>query len=96
MFKQTHRELGRLKVGEKTTIIFKADNPIQVLRMTASCGCSSPKFDKSNNQVIVKYKPQPVPKHLQASGEYITKKFITVILNDGSKHSLSFAATVTN
>lgn len=94
-FKQTHINLGDLKVGKTKNIIFypeEKETLEEIVSMSSSCGCSTPKIE--NDKIIVTYTPGSVPLHLQHLGQYETKKTITINYKYGSSEILSFSAII--
>lgn len=86
--------LGEISANVKITIIFEAKEKLDIQRITSSCGCSVPKYDKEKNVIVVSYTPSSVPYHLKSRGDYHTTKNITVYYNDGTKDVLYFKAKI--
>lgn len=91
----THKNLGYIKGGKKTKIKFQVLDVEEIAEMSSSCGCSVPKKDVKNQEVIVNFTPDKVPVHLQTQGWYITEKHIILTYEDGRKAILSFKAHIT-
>lgn len=90
-------DFGIVKAGSKLKIEFKGTDDIKEIRtIRPSCGCTSVKYDKENNKVIVNYTAGNVPQHLLNDGinHYKTTKNITVVYVDGDTDILSFSVHV--
>ncbi len=93
LFSPKEVDLGQLKVGQTTKIVFQGEENIpEIKSVTASCGCSKPILD--GNKITVTYRPQPIPAHLKDQGSYIATKFITVLYKGRKQERLSFKAKV--
>lgn len=87
--------LGEVKVGETVEVKFIATKELKIKGAIASCGCSTPKYDKKGaKELIVVYKVGSIPRHLESAGFYTTTKTITVSFEDGSEDILKFHAKV--
>jgi len=88
-------DLGKLIVGKKVKIIFKAVKELSpIATIESSCGCSKGIYDKKNKELIVNYNPGSIPIHLRKQGWYNTSKSITITYVDGSSDVLKFKAKV--
>ena len=87
-------DIGSVKVGVKTTIVFKAIEIPEIKSLQSSCGCSTPHYDKSKKELIVIYTPKDIPVHLKSVGHYATGKSITVTYMSGSSDVLNFKAKI--
>ena len=97
IWQNTQISLGKVKVGQRQTVIFNAVREVPtILKMSASCGCTTPAFDKERNRLVASYTPGAIPKHLVGQGMYTTSKSVTIYYSDGTTDVLSFTATVTN
>ncbi len=87
--------LGDIKVGKKQTIIFSSTKQLDnIISLDSSCGCSTPSYNKEQQQLIVIYTPGSIPKHLKSVGVYTTTKTITITYEGGGSEVLSFKARV--
>ena len=97
IWEKTSQSLGTVKVGRKQFVVFNATSEIpQIIKMSASCGCTTPELDKAHNRIVATFTPGAVPKHLASQGFYGTTKSITIYYVDGTTDVLSFTATITN
>ena len=93
LFSPKEVDLGQLKVGQTTKIVFQSEDSAPPVRsVTASCGCSKPVH--KDGVITVTYRPQPIPAHLKEQGSYIATKFITVLYKGREQERLSFKAKV--
>jgi hypothetical protein len=65
MFKQTIRNLERVKIGTKFEIKFPYDNVERIVSVESSCDCSTPIIEEENHRVIIQYTPKAVPVHMK-------------------------------
>lgn len=81
MFKVINLSLGNIKIGEEQTVYFPYEGIHTIHSMVSSCDCSVPVNEKNKSQIMVKYTPKGVPKHLTQKGvhEYTVKKIVTVV-----------------
>lgn len=94
-WEKKHINLGVIKAHSKKELTFVPLGELNnISSMVSTCGCSSPK--QIGNNIVVTYTPGAVPFHLQAKGEYVTTKKITIIYTDGTQDILTFTATVKN
>lgn len=79
IFEVTSKHLGTVKPGDKIDISFPYSG-ITIVKLEASCGCTTPVNDKANSKINVQYKAGEVPPHIKQKGktEYTTSKTITV------------------
>lgn len=91
-----NKDLGTLNLGKRVIIEYKLLNRnLNVYSISASCGCTKPKYNKTTNILSVSYKPKSIPHHLISQGWYKTTKRITVIYDTGEKEILTFKAKIT-
>lgn len=93
-WKNMTKNLGRIVVGKKQTVVFQANETLDIANITSSCGCTKPFYSKSKNQISVEFTPGKIPIHLALEGQYTTTKTVTVYYKDGSKDILSIKANV--
>lgn len=88
--------LGTFKQGAKIEVTYqgKKDMP-KIVSMTASCGCTTPKFDEDTKVLTLSFKAQPVPFHLRSKGFYETTKRVFINYEDGTNDSVKFKVKVT-
>jgi len=63
-FETTVKNIGVVKDGSATTVNFKLEQGAIITSSGASCGCTTPKFNKETNELEVTYnasKPKSVP-----------------------------------
>lgn len=100
MFTITKKELGTLKVGKEVSVEYPYTDIKIITRMESPCDCSVPHDIRTNNKVIIKYTPKPIPQHLKLEGKksYKVEKTITVNFLDSNKvnriQNLVFTATI--
>lgn len=81
MWKDKIINLGNIRVKSTNKVIFEyIGSNIKIINITVSCGCTSYKFNDTNNTIEVTYIPSPVPRHIKEAGhnEYYSNKFINV------------------
>jgi hypothetical protein len=87
-------DLGKVKVGKVQTPTFQwQGEPLNITKMTSSCGCTTPIYIKESGIIRAEYLPGAIPKHLRDKGEYTSTKKIKVESSQG-EFSLSFKAIV--
>lgn len=91
-----HLDLGVVRTNKKVTINFYAKEELNVVNMTASCGCTKPKWIAEEKRLEVIYNPGSVPMHLRHTGKFSTNKSITIWYADGNKDVLTFSALIVN
>ena len=99
MFQKILIDLGTISHNEEYTIVFPYENIHQITQTVASCGCSRVYNKALEQQIVVIYKPNPVPQHLANKGYYSVSKHIDVsyikIANEETKTiRLTFSAVV--
>jgi len=88
-------ETKDLKVGVKSTIVFKTTTELpQIKTLSSSCGCSVPTYSKEKRELSVEYTPKVIPQHLKSQGWYRSTKSITVTYTNGTKDVLSFTSKI--
>ncbi len=86
--------IGEIIENRKEVIIFKAnDNIPKILSINPSCGCTMPIYNKSEKELVVKFKAGEIPKHLN-SDSYITSKKINIYYDNGNMDQLLFKCTI--
>lgn len=94
-WKNNHLILGEIKVGQKSIIIFQALQELPPIKNIAvSCGCTKPDYNKKTKEMVVSFKPKPIPHHLKEQGFYATTKTIIVTYNNGEEETLKFTAKI--
>lgn len=100
MFKSTHKDIGKVKVGSTNTIYFEYDQIGKIIELRSPCDCSHPGNEPENNRIVVIYKARAVPEHLKKMGktQYAIRKEIKVrsLNTDGTEDitTLVFTGTV--
>ena len=98
-FENIGQNLGVLKVGQKTPVIFKLKEGVTnpgIVHVTASCGCTKAKFDEKLRAVTATYTPKSIPHQRRSEGFYTPTNRITVTYKDGAKETLNFTAKIIN
>lgn len=87
--------LGEVKERETVEVKFIATRELKIKEVVASCGCSTPKYDKkAAKEIVVAFKTGDIPHHLKSVGSYTTTKSLSVYYEDGGKDVLRFRAKV--
>ena len=88
MWKQTEINLGRIPTKKPVTVEFKYIGDGVFKSATASCGCTTPKWDIEANSIVAIYTPKAVPTHLAMQGEkeYLSTKYINVDMLENGIH----------
>ena len=73
MFKETVKNIGSVRVGQRTTIYFEYDEFFPIHEMKSPCDCATPTLDAANKRIVVKYNPKPIPVHLMSDKMAIRK-----------------------
>ena len=89
-----HIDLGVVRTNKKVTINFYANEYLDIVNMTVSCGCTKPKYISEERRLEVIYNPGSVPIHLRHTEKFSTNKSITVWYGNGTKDVLSFSALI--
>lgn len=99
-YQKNRINLGNISVNSKQVVKFqKINKDLEIVTITASCGCSRPTYDSVNDAIIISFTPEPIPAHLIKVGEYETTKYITVYYKEGSeipRENLYFTAKIIN
>lgn len=89
--------LGEVIEGDSVKVRFVATRKLKIDEVLTSCGCSTPKYDKKMAEdLVVVFKADSIPRHLESLGYYTTTKNITVFYRDkdmGEDH-LKFKAKI--
>lgn len=95
-WRQRQINLGDTNVGEKRKFSFMSTGELpEIETITASCGCTTPEYNKEEGVLIVNFKAGKIPKHLQGKQNYYnTSKYITVFYKNGLKDVLSFTSKI--
>lgn len=93
-WKQTYKDLGTLKVGQKTKFSFQSVGSVEVSRVIPSCGCFTASFNSVTKSIDVVYKPNPIPVQLKLEGKYNSTKTIKIIHTDNKIEILTFIAKI--
>lgn len=97
MWKELEKNLGDLKEGSTTVVRFKLLKKISgftIDKIETSCGCSKAKYDEKLNAIVVNFKAQKIPPHLEGQASYTAVKKVTVHTSRG-KFTLKFKARIT-
>jgi len=90
MWNKTVHDFGNAK--PKTTIeaTFKYSGALTISEIVVACGCTTSKYNKGSNEVILKYTTTDIPKHLEKLGQKTMEvaKTATVTFDDNSKQVL--------
>lgn len=93
-WKETFKDLGKIKVGTTKAIKFKMINIVEVEDFKSSCGCTKPEFNKNTGELTLKYKVGKFPVHLIHQKSYQSVKWVTVIYPNGVEERLTFKAEI--
>ena len=79
MFKLTDQHIGHVKVGRSYNLSFSYED-IEITKMTSPCDCSDIADDKVNKQVLITYRPKPIPDQVLEQGRtsYAVHKLFTI------------------
>lgn len=82
-------ELGEVTPGTNVNVTFEGV-PDEKLATTVSagCGCTKVKFNKSENNITVYFKVNDFPRHMPSSTSYNLKRRIYVHYSTGEKEEL--------
>ena len=89
-------DLGTIKERSMNKFYFTSTKELKVKEAKPSCGTCTMVGTYDNNLLPINYRPNPVPKHLILKNQrfYVSKNFVTVTYEDGSKEILTFTAKV--
>ena len=97
MWEDLDIEIGRVKENTTQTVKFKYDGKVpsdfEITKLEASCGCTTPTFDKNTGYLTAIYNTKAVPQHLRYKNEYTTVKKIIAQTTEG-EFVFTFKATV--
>lgn len=93
-WKTRSKHLGEIKANVKVQVFFHYLGDKEVANITASCGCTKPKYLKDKKQVKVDFTPDSIPMHLQSQGKYSAWKSLTVYFTDDTYDVLNIEATI--
>ena len=94
-FIETTINLGDVRENSRERIVFRlAPGAPKIEGLSASCGCSTPKYNSKDNTVVVKYNVGQVPYHLKPQGFAYTMKSVFVHFENGEQDTLTFSARV--
>lgn len=77
MFTHTHLNVGPLLPKQKTTLEYPY-NGINIISLSASCGCSNVRDVKEKSRVVVDFTANDIPPHLLDKGGYTTEQHVIV------------------
>lgn len=99
MWKKQHLDLGKIRQQTKKTVFFQYDGAVpqgfNVTKLESSCGCTTPKFLRTNGSLSVTFTAPDVPKHLHWKGEYTSTKRIKMYTKSHGDFEFTFKATIT-
>lgn len=93
-WKTRSKNLGEIKANVKVYVFFDYLGDKEVANITASCGCTKPKYLKKKKQVKVAFTPNSIPMHLQSQNKYPAWKSMTVYFTDDTYDVLNIEATI--
>lgn len=74
MFKSVRVDIGTVKVGTEQRVYFPYEDIKEIIELSSTCGCGTPKEDKPNSRIESRYVPAPIPPHLVRRLEFSYKK----------------------
>lgn len=95
-WQSTKINLGTLRVGQVTKVVFDYIGDKNITQVKATCGCTNVSYKPEVKQLVATYTPNPIPPHLlfQNKHSYHSDKFILVTYQDNTVEKLTFTATV--
>ena len=93
MWDKLEINLGDILENSVHKLKFTHLEPLKIVEMIASCGCTTPVYDIKTGDVNVTYKAGKVPKHLRYKGSFITFKEVKVYTED-QIYTLTIRATI--
>ena len=90
MWNKTVHDFGTTKPKTIIEAIFKYSGALTISEIVVACGCTTSKYNKGSNEVILKYTTTDIPKHLEKLGQKTmeVEKTATVTFDDNSKQVL--------
>lgn len=95
-WQSTKIDLGTLRVGQITQVVFNYIGDKNIINVKSTCGCTNVSFNPEAKQLVATYKPNPIPPHFifQNKHSYHSDKYILVTYQDNTVEKLTFTATV--
>jgi hypothetical protein len=97
MWVNQSKNLGRIQQGTKHDVLFLYDGIVpedfKVTKIEASCGCTTPVFDRGGKVLRASFTAPNVPKHLLYKGEYTSTKKVIMYTSAGD-FTFTFKATI--
>lgn len=63
-FKSTVILLGEIHANSKHTLYFYLKEDLDITKLSSSCGCTTPTYQKKKGRILVKYSAGKLPPHL--------------------------------
>ena len=93
MWERQTIELGDILEKSIHEVSFRHLQALEIVKMTATCGCTKPVYNAGTQTIDVTYKAGKVPKHLRYKGSFSIKKVVKVFTPVG-RQDLEIRATI--
>lgn len=81
-FKSTTILLGEISANSNHTLYFYLKQDLNITKLSSSCGCTTPIYQKKKGRILVKYSAGKLPPHLSYQS---VAQFVDVVYDDATE-----------
>lgn len=84
-----------VKEGKSMKVRFDVKDIEEIVTLESTCGCSTPRKDYKNSQIVVIFRAGKIPIHLKGEGMYSSSSQVIVTRKSGEKEIFRIKAKIT-